>query len=65
MRTPTLILHDPENDYIPFGAACYLHDHISASRLEASDELVSPTFGDALFQAIETFIDEVSATRAQ
>ena len=62
VQVPTLILHDPGNEYIPFEAARYLHEHIRGSRLQASDELVLPLYGDALYASIERFIHQVTAT---
>ncbi len=65
VRAPVLILHDPGNDYIPFEAARYLHEHLAGSRLEISHELPAPLFGDKLYAAVEQFIDEVTAASAR
>jgi class 3 adenylate cyclase/pimeloyl-ACP methyl ester carboxylesterase len=59
VRTPTLIVHDPENTYIPVQAAHYLHEQIAGSRLVISDEWGRPLLGDELWRTIEDFIEEV------
>jgi class 3 adenylate cyclase/pimeloyl-ACP methyl ester carboxylesterase len=61
VRAPTLIIHDADNQYIPVGAAHYLHEHMSGSRLEITDEYGSSVFGDTLYGKIGSFIKEVTA----
>jgi pimeloyl-ACP methyl ester carboxylesterase len=56
ITAPTLIIHDPENTYIPAGAARYLHERIARSELYLTDEFGSPLFGDALHERISAFI---------
>jgi class 3 adenylate cyclase/pimeloyl-ACP methyl ester carboxylesterase len=61
IRAPTLIVHDPHNQYIPVEAAHYLHEHIPESRLEITDEYGAVVFKEPLYRKIETFIDEATA----
>jgi pimeloyl-ACP methyl ester carboxylesterase/class 3 adenylate cyclase len=61
IQAPTLIIHDPENDYIPAEAARHLHEHISGSQLEITEEYRPGYIGDALHGKIEDFIETVSA----
>jgi pimeloyl-ACP methyl ester carboxylesterase len=63
VRAPTLIIHDPGNSYIPVEAAHYLHEHLPNSQLEITEEAAAPLLGDALYQRIETFIEQVSSGR--
>jgi len=60
IQIPTLIIHDPDNQYIPVGAAYYLHEHIPGSRLEVSEEYGARLFGISLQCKIMEFIDEVT-----
>jgi len=60
VRAPTLIVHDPDNNYIPVEAAYYLHEHIPGSKLEITDEYRTPPFGDTLYRKIDAFIEEVT-----
>ncbi len=60
IRAPTLIVHDPHNQYIPVEAAHCLHEHIPGSRLEVTEEYGASHIGDSLFRKIETFIQEVA-----
>jgi len=60
LRVPTLIIHDPENNYIPVAAAYYLHEHIADSRLEINEEWGAPLFGESVYRLIEGLIDEVT-----
>jgi pimeloyl-ACP methyl ester carboxylesterase len=60
IRTPTLILHDPDNNYIPAAAAEYLHQHIPGSQLLITEEYGALLFSEALFAKIEAFIDGVT-----
>lgn len=64
VRVPTLIVHDPENNYIPVEAAYYLHERIPDSKLEITEEYGATHFGDALYRQVETFIEEVTASSA-
>ncbi len=61
IQTPTLIIHDPENDYIPSEAARHLHEHISGSELEITEEYAPGLIGDTLHRKIDAFIEAVSA----
>jgi class 3 adenylate cyclase/pimeloyl-ACP methyl ester carboxylesterase len=58
---PTLIVHDPHNQYIPAEAAHYLHEHMPGSRLEITDEYGDVVFKEPLYRKIETFIEEATA----
>ncbi len=60
VHTPTLIIHDPDNHYIPVEAAHYTHERIQGSRLEISTDYAKSPYGEALYRAIETFIKEVT-----
>jgi DNA-binding SARP family transcriptional activator/pimeloyl-ACP methyl ester carboxylesterase len=64
VRTPTFIIHDPDNTYIPLEAAQYLHEHIPGSTLEVTSECKTNNFGPGLYRRIEKFFEEVS-TRGQ
>jgi pimeloyl-ACP methyl ester carboxylesterase len=64
LRTPTLILHDPENTFIPVEAAQHLHEHIPQSALELTTECRPPHFGERFYARIEAFIDEVAGANA-
>ena len=59
VQAPTLIVHDPENAYIPVQAAHHLHERIPGSRLVISDEWGRPLLGDELWRTIEDFCQEV------
>jgi class 3 adenylate cyclase/pimeloyl-ACP methyl ester carboxylesterase len=61
VKAPTLIIHDPDNDYIPVEAAHYLREHLPGSRLEVTEEYGPPPLGEAVYRKIETFIEEVTA----
>jgi pimeloyl-ACP methyl ester carboxylesterase len=61
VRAPTLIIHDPGNQYIPVGAAHYLHEHIPGSKLEVTEEYGAPIHGESLYRKIEAFIEEATA----
>ncbi|UCD58874.1 MAG: alpha/beta fold hydrolase [Candidatus Hydrogenedentota bacterium] len=60
MRSPVLIIHDPDNDYIPVEAAYYLHEHLPHSELEVTDEYGEDLYGDALYRKIEEFVGAVA-----
>jgi len=62
VRAPTLIVHNPDNNYIPVGAAHYLHDHTPGSRLEISEEYGREAFGETLYGKLTAFIKEVTAS---
>lgn len=59
VRVPTLIIHDPQNSYIPVGSARYMHEQIAGSQIEISEEYGTGLWGDELFRRIERFIDRV------
>ncbi|MCH8994640.1 MAG: alpha/beta fold hydrolase [Chloroflexi bacterium] len=61
VHVPTLIIHDPDNQYIPVEAAHYLHEHIPESELEINEEYGLSPFGESVFRRIEEFIEEVTA----
>jgi class 3 adenylate cyclase/pimeloyl-ACP methyl ester carboxylesterase len=61
VRALTLIVHDPDNQYIPVEAAYYLHEHMPGSELEVTDDYGASFFGDTLYRKIESFIKEVTA----
>jgi pimeloyl-ACP methyl ester carboxylesterase len=60
VRAPTLIVHDPDNSYIPVGAAQYLHEHVAGSELLITEEWGKPLLGDALYDAIDRFLKRVT-----
>jgi len=60
VRAPTMIVHDPNNNYIPTEAAYYLHSHIQGSQLEITEDYGTWLFGEILYRKIETFVAEVS-----
>jgi class 3 adenylate cyclase/pimeloyl-ACP methyl ester carboxylesterase len=60
VRTPTLIVHDPDNSYIPVEAAHHLHDNIAGSELLITDDWGKPLLGDTVYDAIDTFIERVT-----
>lgn len=59
VNTPTLIIHDPENNYIPVGAAYYMHEHITNSELEITPDYGGEAIGLNIYRRMERFIDEV------
>jgi class 3 adenylate cyclase/pimeloyl-ACP methyl ester carboxylesterase len=61
VRVPTLIVHDPENAYIPAEAARYMHGQIADSELEITEEYGPEGLGDTLFRRLAVFIEEVSS----
>ncbi|OGO53269.1 MAG: hypothetical protein A2148_09075 [Chloroflexi bacterium RBG_16_68_14] len=61
VRAPTIIIHDPDNSYIPVEAARHLHQHIPGSQLEVTDEYATSVLGESVYRTIETFIEEVTA----
>jgi len=65
VRTPTLIVHDPDNRYIPVEAAHYMHDQIPGSRLEITEEYGASLLGEALYRRIGAFIEEVTTDSPQ
>jgi class 3 adenylate cyclase/DNA-binding SARP family transcriptional activator/pimeloyl-ACP methyl ester carboxylesterase len=62
IRVPTLILHDPQNNYIPVGAAHYMHEGIKDSMLMVTEEYGSELFGEKVYRAIEDFLQKLSAS---
>lgn len=61
VQVPTLIIHDPNNDYIPVEAAYYLHEHIPGSKLEITEDYGGEFLGEGFYRMIETFVRESSA----
>lgn len=61
VRVPTLILHDPENEFISVEAARYLHEHIPGSELEITTDCRPPHFGDRYYDRIAAFIHDALA----
>ena len=61
MHTPALIIHDPDNTYIPVEAAHFLHKEIAGSELLITEEWGLPLLGDQVYNAIEAFIEDVTA----
>jgi len=61
VHAPTLILHDPNNAYIPVAAAHYLHERIDGSDLEITEEAGQPLFGERLYQRVQEFIQRARA----
>ncbi len=59
VRAPTLIVHDPDNSYIPVGAAHYLHEHIPGSQLMITEEYGPLLLGEPVYARVEAFIEEV------
>ena len=64
VRAPTLIVHDPDNNYFPVGAAHYLHEQIPGSQLEITDEYGAWVLGDSLYQKLEAFLEEPGSPAA-
>jgi len=62
LRVPALIIHDPDNDYIPVGAAHYLHEHVPDSELLVTSEWGPDTFGEAVYDKIDAFIERATAS---
>lgn len=60
IQVPTLIIHDPDNNYIPVGAAHFMHEHIKNSSLVITSEFGPHLFGESLNEKIEAFVSEVS-----
>jgi len=61
VRAPTLIIHDPDNRYIPVEAAEYLHERIPESELEITEEYGLAPFGESVYRRIEEFVERVTA----
>jgi pimeloyl-ACP methyl ester carboxylesterase len=61
---PTLIVHDPDNAYIPAEAASYLHEHLPDSQLEITEDYGPPPYKEALHRKIETFIERATGSGA-
>jgi len=60
VSTPTLIIHDPDNTYIPVEAAQFLHRQIAGSELLITEEWGRPLLGNRVYDAIEQFIEAVT-----
>jgi class 3 adenylate cyclase/pimeloyl-ACP methyl ester carboxylesterase len=61
VRAPTLIIHDPDNTYIPVGAAHYLNENIPHSELDINAEWGLMPLGESVYQRVESFIEMVAA----
>jgi pimeloyl-ACP methyl ester carboxylesterase/DNA-binding SARP family transcriptional activator/class 3 adenylate cyclase len=61
IKVPTLIIHDPQNSFIPAEAAHYLHEHISGSQLLITEEYGPDHIGESLYQAVGAFIEKLAA----
>jgi pimeloyl-ACP methyl ester carboxylesterase len=61
VRVPTLIVHDPDNNYIPVEAAHYMHERIPGSRLEITEDYGGEFIGENFFRILEAFIKESSS----
>ncbi len=59
VEAPTLIIHDPENEYIPVQASHYLHERISGSRLLITEEWGRPLLGEEVWRTIDQFCQEL------
>ena len=64
VRAPTLIVHDPDNNYFPVGAAHYLHEQIPGSQLEITAEYGAWGLGDSLYEKLDAFLEEAGAPGA-
>ena len=61
IKVPTLIVHDPGNNYIPVEAAHYLHERIPNSKLEITEEYGGAMlFEESLYCRIQDFIEDVT-----
>ena len=60
VQAPTLIVHDPDNSYIPVEAAHYLHEHIPGSELEIAEEYGVLPMADSVYGRIEAFIEKAA-----
>ena len=60
VQAPTLIVHDPDNTYIPVEAAHYLHEHLPGSELEITSDYRALPLADSLYRRLETFIGEAT-----
>jgi len=58
--TPTLIIHDPGNTYIPVEAARFLHEQIAGSELLITEEWGEPLLGERVYTAIDAFAEQVT-----
>jgi pimeloyl-ACP methyl ester carboxylesterase/predicted Ser/Thr protein kinase len=61
VHVPTLIVHDPYNDYIPVEAAHYMHERIADSRLEITEDYGGEFIGESFYLMLEAFIKESSS----
>jgi len=61
VKAPTLIIHDPNNNYIPVEAARYMHENMPGSRLEITEEYGTRIYGDNLYRKIDSVIEEMTA----
>jgi class 3 adenylate cyclase/pimeloyl-ACP methyl ester carboxylesterase len=64
INVPTLIIHDPDNTYIPVESAHYLHENIAGSQLEVTEAYSPVLYGRNLFRTIERFIEKAHTHRS-
>ena len=62
LRVPTLIIHDPDNSYIPVEAAQHLHEQIAGSELFVTNEYGTGIFGEAVYEKIGAFVEQATAS---
>jgi len=60
VQAPSLILHDPDNNYIPTEAAHYLHERLAKSRLEVTEKYRVMPYPDTIYDTIEGFMTEAA-----
>ena len=60
MRVPALIVHEPDNDYIPVEAAYLLHEQLPDSKLDISEEYSPFPLREGGYRTIAAFIDQVA-----
>jgi pimeloyl-ACP methyl ester carboxylesterase len=60
LRVPTLIVHDPGNDYIPVEAAHLLHEQILDSELDVTEEYAAFPLREGAYLTIDAFIEKVA-----
>ena len=60
VRVPALIVHEPDNDYIPVEAAYLLHEQLPDSELDISEEYSPFPLREGGYRTIAAFIDQVA-----
>ena len=60
VRVPALIVHEPDNDYIPVEAAYLLHEQLPDSELDISEEYSPFPLREGGYRTIAGFIDQVA-----